>query len=61
LRLDKLFTFKTWQLDLYVDVLNAIHGVNPEFKVYNYDYTESQYVKGLPIIPGPGFEIKADF
>ncbi len=61
LRLDKLFTFKTWQLDLYVDVLNVIRGKNPEFQIYNYDYTESDYVRGLPTIPGPGFEIKADF
>ncbi len=60
-RFDKLFTFKTWQLDLYLDLLNAIHGINPEFVIYNYDYTESDYVRGLPIIPSPGFEIKADF
>lgn len=60
-RLDKLITFKTWQLDLYLDILNVVHGINPEFVIYNYDYTESDYVRGLPIIPGPGFEIKADF
>jgi TonB family protein len=60
-RIDKLFTFKTWQLDLYLDLLNALHGVNPEFRVYNYDYTESDFVRGLPIIPSPGFEIKANF
>lgn len=61
LRLDKMFTFKTFQLDVYLDILNVVHGINPEFKVYNYDYTESRYVKGLPTIPGPGFELKADF
>jgi TonB family protein len=60
-RVDKLFTFKTWQLDLYVDFLNAIHGVNPEFELYNYDYTESTYISSLPFIPCPGFEAKVQF
>lgn len=60
-RIDKLFTFKAWQLDLYLDVLNALHGTNPEFEVYNYDYTEKTYVEGLPLIPSPGFEAKFEF
>ncbi len=57
-RIDKLFTFKTWQLLVYLDVINAVHGENPEFEQYNYDYTESRYFEGLPIIPSPGFELK---
>lgn len=60
-RIDKLFTFRTWQLDLYVDLLNVIHGENPEFELYNYDYTEKTYISGLPFIPGPGFEAKFEF
>ena len=60
-RVDKLFTFRSWQLDVFVDFLNAIHGVNPEFQVYNYDYTSSRYVHGLPFIPCPGFEAKFEF
>ncbi len=60
-RIDKLFTFKAWQLLLYVDVINALHGDNPEFEQYNYDYTEKTYFKGLPIIPSPGFEAKVEF
>ena len=60
-RIDKLFTFKAWQLDLYLDVINALHGQNPEFEQYNYDYTESYFIKGLPIIPSPGFEAKFEF
>ena len=60
-RVDKLFTFRNWQLDLFVDFLNALHGVNPEFEVYNYDYTASTYVQGLPFIPSPGFEAKFEF
>lgn len=60
-RIDKLFTFKAWQLDLFVDVLNALHGTNPEFEIYNYDYTEKTYVTGLPLIPSPGFQAKFEF
>lgn len=60
-RIDKLFTFKAWQLDLYVDLINVLHGVNPEFELYNYDYTEKSYIQGLPFIPSPGFEAKFQF
>jgi hypothetical protein len=60
-RIEKLFTWKNWQLSAYVDFLNAIRGVNPEFQRYNYDYTESSYVRGLPFIPNPGFEAEFHF
>lgn len=60
-RFDKLFTFRAWQLDLYVDLLNLLHGTNPEFELYNYDFTEKTYLKGLPFIPSPGFEAKFEF
>ncbi len=58
LRFDKLWTFKRWQLETYVDLINAVKGVNPELTVYNYDYTESAYVRGLPFIPNIGIEAK---
>jgi TonB family protein len=60
-RIDKLFTFRAWQLDLYVDLLNVVHGKNPEFELYNYDYTEKSYIQGLPFIPSPGFEARFQF
>ena len=60
-RVSKLFTFKRWQLELYADFLNAIHGVNPEGIQYNYDYTEHTYTKGLPFIPSPGFQAEFEF
>ncbi len=58
LRFDKLFTFKSWQLETYVDLLNVVRGVNPEFTLYNYDYSEYAYVRGLPFIPNIGIEAK---
>lgn len=58
LRADKLFTFKSWQLEAYVDLLNAVRGVNPEFRVYAYDYSDSAFVRGLPFIPNVGLEAR---
>ncbi|TNE92247.1 MAG: TonB family protein [Deltaproteobacteria bacterium] len=58
LRFDKLFTFKRWQMEAYVDLLNAVRGVNPEFTTYAYDYSEYAYVRGLPFIPNIGLEAK---
>ncbi|MCO4746541.1 MAG: TonB family protein [Proteobacteria bacterium] len=58
LRFDKLWTFKRWQLETYVDALNVVRGVNPEFTIYNYDYSEYAYVRGLPFIPNIGLEAK---
>lgn len=58
LRVDRLFTFRNWQLATYLDLLNAVKGVNPEFTQYSYDYSEYAYVRGLPFIPNIGFEAK---
>jgi TonB family protein len=58
LRFDKLWTFRRWQLDTYVDLINAVRGVNAEFTLYNFDYTEAAYLRGLPFIPNIGIEAK---
>ena len=57
-RVEKGFTGKRFRGSIYVDFLNVIRGDNPEFVLYNYDYTESVYVGSLPFIPSPGFEIE---
>lgn len=57
-RVAKMFTFKHWQLELFADVLNLVHGENPEFILYNYDYTESAYINGLPTLPSIGFQVE---
>lgn len=59
-RVDKLFTFEQWQFELFVDVLNVVHGENPEFMLYNYDYTEHDYISGLPLIPSLGFQVEVN-
>lgn len=58
LRVDKTWTFRKWQLLTYLDLINVVRGVNPEATVYNYDYSEYAYVRGLPFIPNFGFEAK---
>lgn len=50
-RLDKTWTFDTWKLGLYLDVQNAYNRQNPEGVSYSYDYSESQLLSGLPILP----------
>lgn len=57
-RVEKGFTFKRWRARAYVDLMNIYKGDNPEFRLYNYDYTEYVDVTGLPFVPSPGFEIE---
>ncbi len=61
LRISKLYTFRRWQLSSYFDLLNVVRATNPEFVIYNYDYTEEAYVRGLPFIPNPGVDIEIYF
>ena len=58
LRVDRRFTFDTWMLSLYLDVTNATNYPNVESRIYDYDYTESEALPGLPIFPSIG--IKAE-
>jgi hypothetical protein len=58
LRVDRRFVFRSWELLTYLDLLNAVRGVNPEFTVYNYDFSDFAYVRGLPFIPNLGIEAR---
>ena len=58
LRLEKTWLFKSAKLDTYVELLNVVKGENPEFIDYNYDYTESRSISGLPFIPSIGFNLE---
>ncbi len=58
LRVERLIQFKRASLNLYLDLLNVVRGENPEFVLYNYDYTDYRYVRGLPFLPSPGFELE---
>jgi hypothetical protein len=58
LRAERRFQFKRATLNVYLDLLNVYRGENPEFIQYNYDYTEYRYIRGLPFLPSPGFELE---
>lgn len=58
LRVDKTFVYKSWELAAYLDMLNIVRGVNPEFTLYNFDYSDAAYVRGLPFIPNLGIEAR---
>jgi hypothetical protein len=54
LRMDKAFTFKTWELSLYIDIQNAYLQPQPFGYAYNYDFTERGMVVYPLIIPSLG-------
>ncbi len=56
LRVDKKWVWKHGWLSIYLDIWNVYYAKNPEFITYNYDYSESAYVNGLPIIPTIGIK-----
>ena len=54
LRVDKRWTFDTWILDAYLDLLNATNQANSEFIQYSYDFSDRQIIPGVPIFPSVG-------
>ena len=56
----RLFLFlDDWMLDVYLDVQNAYNRSNVEGTSYNYDYSQSTPLTGLPILPS--FGIRGSF
>lgn len=53
-RVAKTWAFDAWKLTTYLDVQNAYNRQNPEGLMFNYDFSQSQTVAGLPIIPSLG-------
>lgn len=56
LRVDRLWRRRWGNLKLFLDVQNVTNRVNPEGVTYNFDYTERQYTRGLPVFPSIGLE-----
>lgn len=54
LRLDRKWIFNTWMLTAYFEIQNALNRANPEGQNWNYNFTQSQVVTSLPIIPSIG-------
>lgn len=51
IRVDKNFVFEKWTLDVYLDLTNAYNNPAVEGIAYNYNYAQSAYFEGLPILP----------
>jgi hypothetical protein len=59
LRVDKTWTYQHWKLTGYLDVQNVYAASNPTGISYNYNFTQSSYAVGLPIVPSLG--LRAEF
>lgn len=51
LRFDKTWTFNRWKLSIYLDIQNLYNATPPEGMTYNFNYTQSAPVSGLPFLP----------
>jgi TonB family protein len=59
MRVDKTWKFRTWKLGAYLDAQNVYNRSNPEGTGYNYNFTKTSYIDGLPFLPSLG--IRAEF
>jgi hypothetical protein len=50
-RVEKTWTFDAWRLAAYLDIQNVYNAENPEGVQYSYDYSQSNSIRGIPIIP----------
>ena len=53
-RVEKKWTFTSWSLAAYLDVQNVYNRQNQEGIRYNFDFSQSTVLPGLPIIPSIG-------
>lgn len=53
-RIEKKWAFDLWKFAIFLDVQNVYNATNSEGTIYNFDYTESTALNGLPIIPALG-------
>lgn len=59
IRIDRKYVYDTWILTAYLDIQNLLNAKNPSSIEYSYDYSQSEKVNGLPILPT--FGIKGEF
>ncbi|MFI5290633.1 MAG: TonB-dependent receptor plug domain-containing protein, partial [Polyangia bacterium] len=58
-RFDKTWTFNRWKLALYLDIQNVYDHQSEERITYNFDFTKSAPITGLPIVPA--FGVRGEF
>ncbi|MEZ4398468.1 MAG: TonB-dependent receptor [Kofleriaceae bacterium] len=54
LRVDHFWRFPTWTLSAFLDINNAYLNAKVEQYQYNFDYTQREEIKNLPIFPSIG-------
>jgi hypothetical protein len=54
LRVERVWNVKAGRVAAYLDVQNAYNRQSEEGRTYNYDFTQSKAIPGLPIIPSIG-------
>lgn len=59
LRIDRRWVYDTWILSAYLDIQNLTNQKNQEGLTYSYDYSQSQKLSGLPLLPTLG--VKGEF
>ena len=58
-RIEKTITFKRGvQLNIFADIQNITNRSNPEEIVYNYNFTQRDYITGLPILSVVGTRLQ---
>jgi TonB family protein len=55
-RVDRTWTFKSWQLGVYADLNNVYNAENPEGTVYDYRCRGSIPIRGVPFYPNLGIK-----
>jgi TonB family protein len=59
LRVDKTWKFQHWKLGAYLDAQNVYNAQNPQGTSYNFNYTRTSLIDGIPFLPSVG--IRAEF
>ncbi len=54
IRIEKQWVYTSWKLSFYADLINVLHHKNSESVAYNFNYTQSGHIYGLPFIPSLG-------
>jgi hypothetical protein len=50
-RVERTWTFTSWQFSTYLDIQNIYNAENPEFTIYDYRCRGSEPVRGVPFLP----------
>lgn len=55
-RVDRRWTFDTWILSGYLDLMNVTNQANSEFLQWDHRFREQRFIPGVPILPSIGIK-----